>query len=383
MMIEIAHAQTEFLHQSDGQTRRSRQDFEQVVAQDEIDLGVGFGRRRRRPRLVVQHGHFAKEIAGPKAGKHAALVLPNQAGDLHLALDNDVEAIARIALLKDVASGLVRVELGGLFQGLQFGSEHAAEQFVVLEDNHRPAVYRKDQQRKAQRWRGKDFRDAQPDHLSPFSITSARTYDFLPEPDARIFQGWRRPAGGAMFSRRNLFLRRKIGATLRAGKHLVRIAAVLRIKHTTQRAHRVEVVLGELLLHEIYLFHTDAVLARHAAAEFNALVQNVVARRERAFHLIGIALIIQHQGMNIAVAGVKDIRDAQAVFPARRADEAHDLGQLRARHHAVLGEIIRTEPADSAERAFAAFPEQSAFVVVVRQTHFAGSIRFADFDDAL
>ena len=162
----------------------------------------------------------------------------------------------------------------------------------------------------------------------------------------------------------------------------MRIAAVLRIKHTTQRAHRVEVVLGELLLHEIYLFHTDAVLARHAAAEFNALVQNVVARRERAFHLIGIALIIQHQGMNIAVAGVKDIRDAQAVFPARRADEAHDLGQLRARHHAVLGEIIRTEPADSAERAFAAFPEQSTFVVVFRQTHFAGSIRFADFDDA-
>ena len=47
MMIEIAHAQTEFLHQTDGQTRRTRQDFEQVVAQDEIDLGVDFGRRRR------------------------------------------------------------------------------------------------------------------------------------------------------------------------------------------------------------------------------------------------------------------------------------------------------------------------------------------------
>src|SRR6266480_4704287 len=71
---------------------------------------------------------------------------------------------------------------------------------------------------------------------------SARPFH-CPDSDARIFQGWRKPAGGAMLSRRNLFPGRKIGATFRAGKHLVRITAVLRIKHAAQRAHGVEVVL--------------------------------------------------------------------------------------------------------------------------------------------
>src|SRR6266513_4235181 len=164
------------------------------------------------------------------------------------------------------------------------------------------AVSRKNKQRKAQRWRGKTFATRNGPICRPLHL-SARTFHFLPDSDARIFPVWRKPAGGAMLSRRNLFPGRKIGATLRARKHLVRIAAVFRIEHATQRAHGVEVVLGELLLHKINFLDTDAMLARHAAAQFNALLQNVVAGRQRALHLIGIALIIKHQRMNIAVAG--------------------------------------------------------------------------------
>src|SRR5438094_9265775 len=71
-------------------------------------------------------------------------------------------------------------------------------------------------------------------------------------------------------SGRDLFSRGKIGAAFRAGKHLVRIAAVLRIEHPAQRAHRVQVVLRELLLHEINLLHSDSVFPRHATAQFDA-----------------------------------------------------------------------------------------------------------------
>src|SRR5205809_290005 len=56
---------------------------------------------------------------------------------------------------------------------------------------------------------------------------------FLNSPCLRTASG--RCSGG------NLFLRRKVGAAFRAGKHLVRIAPVLRIDHPTQRAHGVEV----------------------------------------------------------------------------------------------------------------------------------------------
>src|SRR6266704_5500149 len=59
---------------------------------------------------------------------------------------------------------------------------------------------------------------------------------------------WMRTGSGRR-SGGNLFLGRKVGATFRAGKHLVRIAAVLRVEHPTQRAHGVQVLLGKLLFH--------------------------------------------------------------------------------------------------------------------------------------
>src|SRR5204863_5984653 len=101
----------------------------------------------------VQYRHFAKKTAGPEPGKHASLVLTHQAGDLHFTFDDDVKAVTRVALLKDVASGFVGLELGGLLQSLQLRSEHAGEQFVRLKNNHRGALYWKEYQRKAQRWR--------------------------------------------------------------------------------------------------------------------------------------------------------------------------------------------------------------------------------------
>ena len=68
--------------------------------------------------------------------------------------------------------------------------------------------------------------------------------------------------------------------------------------------------------------------AGHAAAQLDALLQNIVAGRQRATDLVGVALVVEHQRMNVAVAGVKDVRDAQPVFLARGADTSHDLRQF-------------------------------------------------------
>src|SRR5204862_4267373 len=131
----------------------------------------------------------------------------------------------------------------------------------------------------------------------------------------------------------------------------MRIAAIFRIEDPAQGPHGIEIILCELLLHEINLFDTNAVLAGNAAAEFNAFFQNVLARREGLRHLVRLAFIIKNQRMNIAVAGMKDIRDAQTKFLARALNETHDFRHSRARDDSVLREEIRAEPAYRAERA--------------------------------
>src|SRR6185437_9569899 len=128
--------------------------------------------------------------------------------------------------------------------------------------------------------------------------------------------------------------------------------------------------------------HADAMLARDTAAELDALLENVVAGRQRAADLVRIAFIVKHQRMDVAIAGVKNVRNAQVIFFAHRTDELHDLRQLRTRHHAILGKVIRTKPANRAKCPLAAFPEQRAFFVIFRDADFAGPMLFANFNDA-
>src|SRR5262245_66172054 len=85
--------------------------------------------------------------------------------------------------------------------------------------------------------------------------------------------------------------------------------------------------------------------------------------------------------MDVAVPGVENVRDAKAIFVAGCADEAHDLRQLGARHHAVLREIIWTEPADRAERALARLPQQRTLVVGFGDAYFPRTVLAAAFDD--
>ena len=61
----------------------------------------------------------------------------------------------------------------------------------------------------------------------------------------------------------------------------MRIAAIFGIKDTSQSAHGIEIVLGELFLHEVNFFNAYSVLAGDATPEFDAFFQNVVARGQR------------------------------------------------------------------------------------------------------
>src|SRR6267378_576563 len=86
--------------------------------------------------------------------------------------------------------------------------------------------------------------------------------------------------------------------------------------------------------------------------------------------------------MNVAIAGVKNVRNAQPVFFAGGADEAHNFGDLGARDDAVLSQEIRTEPPNGAEGALAAFPKIHSLLLGLCCSNFAGAICFANLDHA-
>src|SRR6185369_16754796 len=103
------------------------------------------------------------------------------------------------------------------------------------------------------------------------------------------------------------------------------VGAALRVEDRAHALHERDVVgregeseLGELL-------DTDAVLARHAAAELDARRQDLASGGKRARRLVRIALVVQHYRMDVAVAGVEHVADAEAVARTRRLDAGEDV----------------------------------------------------------
>ena len=86
-----------------------------------------------------------------------------------------------------------------------------------------------------------------------------------------------------------------------------------------------------------------------------------MARQKNALHLIGVALVKKQDRVNIAVAGVKDVRDPQIVPLADFDDVPENMGQLGARHHPILSAIGGRETSDRPEGRFAALPDGDVF----------------------
>src|SRR5262249_42575819 len=115
--------------------------------------------------------------------------------------------------------------------------------------------------------------------------------------------------------------------------------------------------------------HSDPVLARHAAAAGDALLEDLVAGLEHALDLGSVALVEEQDRVNVAVARVKYIDDPHAVFLADLGDASQHVRQLRARDDAVLGAVTWAEPANRAEGLLAAFPQQQPLLCIARLAH--------------
>ena len=85
--------------------------------------------------------------------------------------------------------------------------------------------------------------------------------------------------------------------------------------------------------------------------------------------------------MEIAVARVKNVGNAQTVLLAKARNFAHNLMKSRAGNHPVLDNIVRRDVANRGEGGFAAFPDEGALGIGLRDADFPRAIRTADFVD--
>src|SRR5215204_1245848 len=148
-------------------------------------------------------------------------------------------------------------------------------------------------------------------------------------------------------------LARYLAAETRRRHHLAGVREAGGIERAAQPLERVEVGLAEHLRHVLLLVDADAVLAGDRAARLQARVEDPAGELLGALGLALVAAVEADERMEVAVAGVEDVGDDHPVLLRQRVDRLQHLGQLGARDHAVLHEVVRRHPAHRRERGLA------------------------------
>ena len=124
-------------------------------------------------------------------------------------------------------------------------------------------------------------------------------------------------------------------------------------------------------------------LAGDRAARVDAEHEDQLRKLLRTRGLALDAPVVEHERMQIAVAGVEDVAHTQAVLLGQRVDAAKDLGQLRARHDAVLHVVVRADAAHRRERGLAPAPHRLPVERIGRDAYLPRLVRAADRLDLL
>src|SRR5262249_46694744 len=141
-------------------------------------------------------------------------------------------------------------------------------------------------------------------------------------------------------------------ASLRRNR-LAGVAQGIRVEDGAQAAHLLEIRLGEEVGHVRDLLQPDAVLAREAAPHVDDEPEDLVAGGPHALDGSRLALVVEYDRVEVAVAGVEDVRNREPVARLDAPDLLEHLGKTRARYHAVVRVVIRGETAQRAEGLFA------------------------------
>src|SRR6266542_1178680 len=112
----------------------------------------------------------------------------------------------------------------------------------------------------------------------------------------------------------------------RRRKHLPRVTQMRGIEGVAYLLHHIEVIVGKHSRHVVFLVRTDTVLASDRAARFDTVGENLSSHVLGQFRLAGNALVVTNQRMQVAIAGMKDVANAQARALPERADAFEHFG---------------------------------------------------------
>src|SRR5438477_758414 len=128
---------------------------------------------------------------------------------------------------------------------------------------------------------------------------------------------WRAPARGVTRADNGIGKRRSRGnlaASPRGRKDFLRIQYGIRIEGIAQPPHHFQIVIGEQQRHHLVFLHAYAVLAGERSAYRDAKRQDVARRRQRPLMLLWNPRIKKYQGMQIAIAGMKNVADSERML---------------------------------------------------------------------
>src|SRR5690606_28020237 len=141
------------------------------------------------------------------------------------------------------------------------------------------------------------------------------------------------------------------------GQDLHRIRETARIPYAAHAAHRIQLALAEDELHVRALVEPDAVFACDGAAGLDARAHHLLGCRLDRAHLRFIAPVEDDRRVQVAVASVEHVAEADAVALGDVVDLAQYVRQAAAGHYRILHEHVGREAAHRAERLLACVPE--------------------------
>ncbi len=158
----------------------------------------------------------------------------------------------------------------------------------------------------------------------------------------------------------------KLGAAMQCREYLAGIEQALVVEGALDALLLIEIDLRKHHRHQVALLDADAMLAGEHAADLDAEPEDVGAELLGAIELAGIVGVIKDQRMQIAIAGVKHIGDAQAVLGRHFLHAHQNQRQLGARNGAVHAQVVGRDAADRGECRLTSSPEQQPLVFRVR-----------------
>ena len=166
-----------------------------------------------------------------------------------------------------------------------------------------------------------------------------------------------------------------------SGEDFCGIAELQWVECAADALHGGQVGFSEHFGHHFLFVFADAVLAGDGAARGDADFEDEIGEGFGGVFLAGDAAVVENHGMEIAVAGMEDVGDAEAGFAAEFFDLGEHARESGAWNDAVLHDVVGRDAGHGGEGGFAAFPEEGALGFGLGDANFGSGVGAADFVD--